>query len=213
MSYLTPDVNLTGIGEAFAENTLRTNDIFPYAGMWLFTGSQGGGKTLLMMHLLKQIIEECPEAIIVSDISIYGIPSIPYTGIEQIINMNNGNKGIIFVLDEIQALFNSLQSKNMPLTLVQEWCQNRKNKRLILATAQRFTRIGKPIREQATWVYNCRKFVNGVMYSYSVFDGSLFNDDGDYTGDPPKSHFYVPKVSVMRMYNTLEVVNRNDYNN
>ena len=209
---MQPDVNLKGIGETLAENTLKTKEPFPYAGMWLFSGSQGSGKTLLMMHLLKEIYEKCPDCIIVSNISIYGIPSIPYTGIEQIINMHNGNKGIIFVIDEIQALFNSLESKNMPLTMVQEWCQNRKNRRLILGTSQIFSRIGKPIREQCTWNYHCRRNIFNIFYPYSVYDGSLYNDSGEYIGENPAVNFYVPKVSVMRMYNTLEVVKRDNYN-
>lgn len=44
-NYMQPDMNIRGIGQILAENTLRTKDPFPYAGMWLFTGSQGSGKT------------------------------------------------------------------------------------------------------------------------------------------------------------------------
>ena len=208
--YMQPDINLMGIGEVLAENTLKKKDPFPFAGMWLFSGSQGSGKTLLMMHLLKQIIEECPNAIVVSNISIYGIPSYSYTGIEDFDKYNNGADGIIFVIDEIHTLFNSLESKGMPLSTMQVWCQNRKNRRLILGTSQRFTRISKGIREQATWNYECRKGLASVLYSYRVYDGSLYDDDGKYTEQEPPRSFYVPKVSVMRMYNTLEVVKRAD---
>lgn len=210
MAYLQPDLNLRGIPDTIAENTLKTKDPFPYAGMWLFSGAQGSGKTLLMMHLLKQISEDCPEALIVSNISIYGLPSIPYTGIEDFEKYNNGAKGIIFVIDEIHTLFNSLESKNMPLSTMQVWCQNRKNRRLILGTSQRFTRISKGIREQATWNYECRKGILNLFYSYRVFDGSSYDDNGEYTEEMPKLNFYVPKVSVMRMYNTLEVVTRDN---
>ena len=210
-NYKEPDLNIKGIPELFAENTLKTKDPFPYAGMWIFSGAQGSGKTLLLMHLLKQIIDECPDAIVVSNISIYGVPSIPYTGVEDFEKYNNGNKGIIFVIDEIHTLFNSLESKGMPLSTMQVWCQNRKNRRLILGTSQRFTRVSKGVREQTTWNYQCSKGIAGLLYSYTVFDGSLYDDKGEYTGEEPKRSFYVPKVSVMRMYNTLEVVNRGDY--
>lgn len=208
--YMQPDINVKGIGETLAENTLKTRDPFPFAGMWLFSGSQGSGKTLLMMHLLKQIIEECPDALIVSNISIYGVPSIPYTGIEDFEKYNNGANGIIFVIDEIHTLFNSLESKGMPLSTMQVWCQNRKNRRLILGTSQRFTRISKGVREQATWNYECRKGLFHLIYSYRVFDGSAYNDNGEYTEEEPTRNFYIPKVSVMRMYNTLEVVKRDN---
>ncbi len=206
--YLEPDMNLKGIGELFAENTLKTVDPFPYAGMWLFSGAQGSGKTLLMMHLLKQIVDQCPNAIVVSNISIYGVPSYPYTGIEDFDKYNNGKDGIIFVIDEIHTLFNSLESKGMPLSTMQVWCQNRKNRRLILGTSQKFKRVAKGVREQATWNYECRKGIAGLLYSYRVFDGSEYDEDGNYVDEEPKRNFYIPKVSVMRMYNTLEVVKR-----
>lgn len=206
--YLQPDTNLKGIGEVIGENTLKNNDGFQYAGMWLFSGAQGSGKTLLMMHLLKQVLADSPNAIVVSNIAIYGIPSIPYTDIDDFEKYANGADGVIFVFDEIQTLFCSLESRNMPLSQVTVWCQNRKNRRLILGTSQLFRRIALPVREQATWNYRCYKALAGVLYGYKVYDGAMYDEKGDYIDDEPKMNWYVPKVSVMRMYNTLEVVKR-----
>lgn len=208
--YMEPDIGLSGILDVIAENSLKEKDPFPYAGMWLFSGSQGSGKTLLMMHLVKQIMDECPNCMIVSNISIYGVPSIPYRGVDDFDKYNNGADGIVFVIDEIHTLFNSLESAKMPLSTVTVWCQNRKNRRLILGTSQRFKRVAKSIREQTTWNYDCKKAIKPFLYSYAVYDGSEYDDDGKYGAEEPKRHFYVPKVSVMRMYNTLEVVKRDD---
>ena len=209
--FMQPPINLGGLTETMAENTLKTNDGFQYAGLWCFSGSQGSGKTLLMMHLLKQVLEESPNAIVVSNISIYGVPSYPYTGIDDFEEYKNGRDGVIFVIDEIHTLFNSLESKNMPLSTMQVWCQNRKNRRLILGTSQRFNRISKGVREQVTWNYECRKGIAGVFYSYRVYDGSEYDEQGKYCEEEPRRHFYIPQVSVMRMYNTLEVVKREEY--
>lgn len=209
--YMQPDLNLTGVISLLEENTLKKDDSFPYAGMWVFSGSQGSGKTLLMMHLVKQIIEQYPKAIILSNISIYGIPSIPYTGIEDIEKYGNGKDGLIVVLDEIHTLFNSLESKNMPLSTMQVWCQNRKNRRLILGTSQRFTRVSKGVREQTTFNYECKRAIASLLYSYRVFNGDEYDDEGVYQGEEPNRHWYIPKVSVMRMYNTLEVVKRENF--
>lgn len=211
--FLEPPINLKGIGDLMAENTLKSNDGFQYAGLWTFSGSQGSGKTLLMMHLLKQVLADSPNAIVVSNISIYGVPSFPYTGIEDFEKYKNGRDGAIFVIDEIHTLFNSLESAKMPLSQMQVWCQNRKNRRLILGTSQRFTRVAKGVREQTTWNYECRKGIAGLIYSYKVYDGAEYDDNGKYVDEEPRRCFYVPNVSVMRMYNTLEVVKREEFKN
>ena len=181
---------------------------FPYSGLWLFSGAQGNGKTLLLMNVLREMVSEFPKALVVSNIAIYGIPSIPYRGVEDFEKYNNGSDGIIYVIDEIHTLFNSLESEKMPLSTVQVWSQNRKNRRVILGTSQRFNRVAKPIREQTKLLYVCYSpFL--WFRRYSVFDASLFDEKGEYTGPAERKHYYVPSWNVMTMYNTLEVVKRN----
>lgn len=212
--YLQPDVGLKNIPDVVRARMMKEDEGFPYAGMWLFTGAQGSGKTLLLMHMVKQIHEEYPDALIVSNISIFGIPCIPYQGIEDFEKYQNGSKGVIFVIDEIHILFNALESAKMPVSTMQVWAQNRKNRRLILGTTQRFTRAAKGVREQTTWHYECRRPLLWVLYRYRVLDGAKYNDEGKYELDEdekmPGFAIYVPKLSVMTMYNTLEVVKRDD---
>lgn len=210
--YLEPDLGLENIGDAVRAAMLRVTDGFPYGGQWIFSGVQRSGKTLLMMHLVKQIIEQCPKAIVVSNISIFGVPCIPYQGPEDFEKYKNGKDGTIFILDEIQALYSSMESKKMPLSLIQVWSQSSKNRRLILGTTQRYSRAAKAVREQTTFHYECRRPVCLIFYRYRVLDGANYDDDGNYMvpqGDEmPHFRWYVPSRSVMQMYNTLEVVKR-----
>lgn len=208
-NFKQPDLGLKNISDTLYEMSFKKDKEFPYSGIWLFTGSQGSGKTLLMMHMASDILKEYPKAILCSNISIYGVPSIPFTGVESF-DMSNGVDGIIYIIDEIHILFNSLESKNMPLSTMQVWAQNRKNRRLILGTSQRFNRISKGIREQCTFNYECRKPILRCFFPYKVLDGELYDDKGNYIAEDgvPKTHFYVPNKSVMRMYNTLEVTKR-----
>lgn len=206
--YKTIPLELQNIFAVGRELDLKSKDSFPFAGMWLFIGQQGSGKTLLMMHMVQDIMAQCPNCIIISNINIFGVPCIPYMGIEDFEKYNNGQDGIIFVIDEIHILFNSLESKNMPLSTMQVWAQNRKNRRLILGTSQRFNRVSKGVREQTTWNYECTRPLFNRIYSYRVYDGSDYDDKGNFIGELPNRNFYIPRVSAMRMYNTLEVVNR-----
>ncbi|MBQ8551662.1 MAG: ATP-binding protein [Clostridia bacterium] len=209
MPFITQPLGLKNLREAALEQSLKTGKEFPYSGIWLFSGQQGAGKTLLMMHTLKCMINEYPEALVVSNIAIYGVPSIPYTGIEDFERYKNGAQGTIFVIDEIHTLFSSLESAKMPPSTLTVWSQNRKNRRVILGTSQRFTRVAKGIREQCTYNYECSRPILGQIYSYRVKDGDEYDDAGKYIGEQePQRHFYVPSVNVMRMYNTLEVVVR-----
>lgn len=212
--YLQPELGLENIGDAVRSAVLRVTDGFPYGGQWIFSGVQRSGKTLLMMHLVKEIVEQCPKVLVVSNISIFGIPCIPYQGPEDFEKYKNGKDGVIFILDEIQTLYSSMESKNMPLSLITVWSQSSKNRRLILGTTQRYSRAAKAIREQTTFHYECRKPFLLVCYRYRVLDGANYDDNGEYHlsegEEMPKFQFYIPSRSVMQMYNTLEVVKRGD---
>lgn len=208
MNYVTPELGLKNLSTVGQELSLKTDDTFGYSGIWLFTGAQGSGKTLLMMHVARQILKEYPKCILVSNISIYGTPSFVYHGVEDFERYKNGANGTIFLIDEIHTLYSSLQSAKMPESTLTVWSQNRKNRRVILGTSQRFTRVAKGIREQTTYNYECTFPLFGRIFSYRVKLGDEYDDNGKYTGErEPPRQFYVPNVSVMRMYNTLEVVN------
>lgn len=210
--YLEPDIGLKNIPDVIRAKAFAKEESFPYGGLWVFSGAQGSGKTLLLMHMVREIHQQYPKALIVTNISVFGIPCIPYQGIEDFDKYTNGQDGVIFIIDEIHTLFNSLESAGMPLSQVTVWCQNRKNRRLILGTSQRFTRVAKPVREQVTWNYECRRPLLIVLYRYRVLDGAKYDDNGKYILDEdekePKFSIYVPSLSAMIMYNTLEVVTR-----
>lgn len=208
MDAIVQDINIEGLMALDRELQVKKGNEFGYAGIWLFTGAQGSGKTLLLMHTLRQMMMEFPEAIVVSNISIYGVPSYVYKGIEDFDKYNNGAKGTIFVIDEIHTLFSSLQSANMPESTLTVWSQNRKNRRVILGTSQRFTRVAKGIREQTTYNYECTRPIFNRLYSYRIKEGDQYDDSGKYIGEETQRYWYIPKVSVMRMYNTLEVVTK-----
>ena len=106
-----------------AFNTIKHNilfarnnpDYFYPAGIWVFCGPQGSGKTLSAVQCLKKMCEEYPKAIVCSNLDVKGINNkvIPFTDYEQLKTLDNGIEGIIFFLDELHILWNSLESKDI----------------------------------------------------------------------------------------------------
>lgn len=209
--YLDDKLNLLQLFPVSLKMFKRKYEGFPYQGIHIFTGEQGAGKTLKLMHVLWRMHEEYPEALIVSNMTLKGIDYIPYEGIKQLSTLNNGKDGIIYVIDEIQTLFSSLESKNMPVSTLSVWAQNRKNRRVILGTTQRFTRVSKGIREQVSYHIECARPILG-FFRYRVIDAAQYDENGKLPSDarPPFYKFYVPKTSIMDSYDTGEVIHRKD---
>lgn len=208
-----PDYGITNIPSTSAMMRMSKRVDFPYSGIWVFTGHQGAGKTLFLIHTLKDILKEYPKAKVVSNINLYGIPYIPYRGIEDF-ELGNGADGIIYVIDEIHTIYSSLESKNMSGNLLTVWSQNRKNKRLIMATSQRWSRVAKPIREQAFFNIETRSTIFKTIFLWRAIDATEYDDDGKLSSEAEKDaswSFYVPRWNDMTAYDTLAVVKGADF--
>lgn len=155
--YLSGSKNPVNIYRTVKHNILfaRNNpDYFYPSGIWVFCGPQGSGKTLSAVQCLQKICKEYPKAIVCTNLEIKGIDNeiIQFTEYKQLEELDNGIYGIIFFLDEVHILWNSLESKDIPISEMACFCQMRKNRRVIIGTSQVYSRITKPIREQLQYV-------------------------------------------------------------
>lgn len=164
-----------------AINTIKHNilfarnnpDYFYPSGIWVFCGPQGSGKTLSAVQCLKKMCKAYPKAKVCSNLEIKGISNeiIPFEDYEQLKTLDNGIEGIIFFLDELHILWNSLESKEIPISEMACFCQMRKNRRVIIGTSQVYSRIAKPIREQLQYAIDCRNFF-GLLQVNKITDPS-----------------------------------------
>lgn len=180
-------------------------DYFYPAGIWVFCGPQGSGKTLSMVQTLKRMLKEYPKAMVVSNLQIYGldVPIIPFESYEQLLNLSNDVNGIIFVLDEIHVLWNSLESKDIPISEMATFCQMRKDRRVILGTSQVYSRIAKPIREQLQYVIECRNFA-GVLQWNEVLDPAYCQEEGgQLVADKICTRLWFHTPALYASYDTL----------
>ena len=180
-------------------------DYFYPAGIWVFCGAQGSGKTLSAVQCLKKMLSKYPNAMVCSNIEIKGLDReiIPFTDYEQLSTLSNGVNGIIFLLDEIHVLWNSLESKDINISEMACFCQMRKDRRVIIGTSQVYGRIAKPIREQLQYIIDCRNFFNMIQYNKILDPVNSIEKDGHIEADIISHQIWFHSPKLYDSYDTL----------
>lgn len=186
---------------------------FEPCGIWVFCGSQGSGKTLSAVKTLKLLLKEYPKAVVCTNLAIKGLDTqvIPFTDYEQLLTLTNGIYGVIFLIDEIHVLWNSLESKNIPISEMAIFSQMRKDRRIILGTSQVYNRIAKPMREQLKYVVKCRNICKYLQINQVIdpnADGYTGEKDGELEGELIKTSWFFHSPSDYESYDTLNKINR-----
>lgn len=185
-------------------------DYFYPAGIWCFCGPQGSGKTLSAVQTLKRMLADYPRAMVCSNLDVKGLdrPIIPFTDYSQLVQLSNGIYGVIFLIDEIHVLWNSLESKDIPISEMACFCQMRKDRRVILGTSQKYNRIAKPIREQLQYVITCDNYF-GLLQHNTVIDPNEGEEkDGQLTGAIVCHRFWFHHPELYGSYDTLFKINK-----
>lgn len=132
----------------------REPDFFRPQGLIIFTGRQGNGKTSALMQHAISLLDAYPLAKCLSNTK-FAYQDEKLSHWRQLVDYKNGNKGIVVIMDELQNWFGSNQSRNFPPEMLGVITQNRKNRRVILGTAQNFYLLAKAIRSQCTEIRQC----------------------------------------------------------
>lgn len=182
----------------------RPPDFFRPQGLIVFTGRQGAGKSSAMIQYAIDLHDMYPLAKCISNTD-FIYQDVPLVHWRQLVDFTNKQKGIIVIMDELQNWFSSNQSKNFPPKMLSVITQNRKNRRIILSTAQSFHLLAKAIRSQATEVRQCVTLA-GVV-TVVVRREPICDNDGDvkqmkYLG----MYFFVHSPRLREAYDTWAVV-------
>lgn len=187
-------------------------------GLVVFTGSQGSGKTLSAVLYVKSLMEMYPEAIIVSNILLNFAPFdnkkiFPFNNAEDLSKYNNGDKGVIFLIDEIQLYFNSLESKNINPEVMTQISQQRKQRKHIICTSQVFGRMAKPLREQFSNVIVCKCYFNNFQVNKLVDRDSIedFDNGTNLKGQVKHKFFWFHNPKYYDYYDTYYVIDKNKF--
>lgn len=125
---------------------------FKEHGLHLFCGEQGSGKSTALVELINRWRQRYTCMKVYSNMD-YKYEDGRLIHWKDILEINNDTYGAAIVIDEIQTWFSSADSKDFPPEMLMEISQQRKQRKAIIGTAQVFSRIAKPIREQATYIY------------------------------------------------------------
>ena len=206
--YLSGSLNPANLFKTIKHNILfaRNNpDYFYPAGIWVFCGPQGSGKTLSAVQCLKKICKEYPSAIVCTNLKIEGINNevIEFEDYEQLKTLDNGIKGIIFFLDELHILWNSLESKDIPVSEMACFCQMRKNRRVIIGTSQVYSRIAKPIREQLQFAIDCKNYFGLLQHNVILDPADSIEKNGNVEAKVIGHKFWFHSPELYNSYDTL----------
>lgn len=184
----------------------KNPDSFDTFGVHIFCGEQGSGKSIAMMHFIKMCQERNPLCKVASNIEIDSQDSV-ISDWTDILTTNNGWRGQVVVLDEIQNWFSSMESKDFPPEMLTEVTQQRKQRKVIVGTSQVFTRMSKPIREQITYLY--KPFtIAGCLTFVRVYRCKI-NDEGTVDNmRMQRMYFFVHDEELRNCYDTYGKVER-----
>lgn len=182
----------------------RDPEFFRYQGCIIFTGRQGYGKTIAMAEQALRWRKEYPKAKCITNFALEGEDAV-LDHWRLLVGYKNGIQGVIACIDEMQNWFSSNQSKNFPPEMLEVITQNRKNRRVIMGTAQSFNRLGKPIREQATEVRRCNTFFGCLTVVHRVIP--VLDSNGDVTEWKHRGWYYFVHNKELRdSYDTWKVI-------
>lgn len=179
-------------------------DEFKEFGVHIIAGKQGTGKSITLTYLLMRYQEMYPNVKVATNYY-YMHEDKHIEHWKDFIGFNNDKYGVIVVLDEIQNWFNSLQSKDFPPEMMTDITQQRKQRKIIFGTAQVFSRIAKPIREQTYMLYEpitlfgCLTFVRKYEVTTDV---SGQTDTKKYRG----CFFFIQNEEIRSAFDTYRKV-------
>lgn len=187
-------------------------DYFKPDGLLIFCGSQGSGKTLSAVQYVLDVCRNYPKAKLCTNVSIAGLPEetevIDYDGLDCIKNLENGEYGIIYFIDEIHLEFNSLESKNIPIEIMIEVSQQRKQRKHIVGTTQVYGRMAKPLREQIKNAVLCANYFGCIQINTLIDGDKSVEKDGVLVTETTKKYIWFHHPDLYNSYDTYAKMKR-----
>lgn len=137
--------------------------------------------------------------------------TVEYWGLDSLKYINNGKYGVLYFIDEIQLEFNNLD-RSIPVEIMVEVSQQRKQRKHIVGTSQCFKRSAKFLREQTHDAVACKCFFGLIQYN-KLIDGESIDEDstGKLKYHTKKRNLFFHDTDLYNYYDTYAKMKR--YNN
>lgn len=187
-------------------------DYLSVNGIICFCGEQGSGKTLSAVRYVYNVCRRFPSAVVCTNITLnWDLDNeiVPYEGVDQMVSLDNGPQGVVFLIDEMHLEFNSLESKGMDSRTFELVSQQRKARKHIVGTSQVFGRLAKPFREQFKIAVLCRNLFGSLFIQQCYRAKNVaYEDDIRTELNPHGTYIYFASPDFFSMYDTSEIVRR-----
>lgn len=187
-------------------------DSLPVNGIICFCGTQGSGKTLSAVNYVYNVCKAYPSCKVCTNVALsWDLDNevIAYESPKQMLSLDNGDLGFIFLLDEMHIEFNSLESKGMDSNIFELVSQQRKATKHIVGTSQVFARLAKPFREQFKYAICCDNFF-GYIFRQEIYRAVNIPEQEDIKSalKPAAVRFYIPAPADFMRYDTMQIIRR-----
>lgn len=139
----------------------------------------------------------------------------PFNNADDLKEFENVEEGVIYLIDEIQLYFNSLESKNINPDVMVEISQQRKQRKHIVCTSQVFGRMAKPLREQFSNIILCSARFFGFLQCNQLLDrDNLDNEnstDTNISGKVIRKFWWWRSPKMYKRYDTYYKISRNKF--
>ena len=184
----------------------RVKDSCRERGIIFYEGPQGSGKTISMVRDIYLLQKKYKKVKVIDNFN-YKHSDCSLSHPSQLIDFDNGVYGVISAIDECGIWFNNRDYKTFSDSgMLQIIFENRKVRRLLLGSTQKFMLVDKNLRIQTSLVRSCHS-VCGITYYIEKIP------DFDSEGNVIKYRFHGFKVFVQTtdlrdMYDTYHVIKK-----
>lgn len=185
----------------------RIPDAFCESGIVIYEGPQGSGKTISMIHDIMVLQHKYKKVKVMDNLN-YVNSDFDIKEPSDILKLNNGAQGVITSLDELGIWFNARKFKEFDNSMLQVIFENRKCRRLLMGTVQKFLLCDKNLRIQVTEIRRCRT-VGPITFYFRLIP--IMDSEGSVQRYQFKGfNIFVQSSDLRDAYDTYHVIKKYD---